>query len=96
MIREDKIERIREFYDLTDQLYTLRKFHKPVLVYDVADDKVRYSLWEAELLERFGLENVDGWDYTEDVFFCPDWMQPDLDDLEDFDEEDIDLDNDSC
>ncbi len=92
MIREDNIKRIREFFDLTDQLYTLRKYHKPVLVYEVAEDKVRYSLWEAELLERFGLDNVDGWDYTEDVFFCPDWMRPDMEDFDDFEEEDLDED----
>jgi hypothetical protein len=42
-------------------------------------------------LDRFGLKNVDGWDATEDLIFCPDWLQhPDEFD----DDEDIDLDED--
>ena len=44
-----------------------------------------------EILERFGLKNVDGWDSTEDLIYCPDWMQ---DPEEDEDLDDIDLDDD--
>ncbi|MBN2460565.1 MAG: hypothetical protein JXB60_03065 [Candidatus Cloacimonetes bacterium] len=86
-------ERIKEFFDLTDTAYNLRKYHKPVLVYDVKGDKVRYSLWEEDILQRFGLENVDGWDATEDLIFCPDWMQgkDEDEDLEDIEIDDDDL-----
>ncbi len=91
MRKETDKERIKEFYDLVDSSFILRKFHKPVLVYDTEGDKVRYSLWEQELLNRFGLENVDGWDATEDLIFCPDWMRDDVDDFED---DDIELDDD--
>ena len=91
MIKEDNKNRIKEFFELNDKIYMLRKFRKPVLVYDIVDDKIRYSLWEADLLERFGLKNVDGWDYQESVFFCPDWIQnPNEDD--DLDDDDDDLD----
>ena len=89
--KEEDINRIKEFFELNDKNYTLRKYHKPVLVYDIADDKVRYSLWEADMLQRFGLKNVDGWDNTEDLIFCPDWMQG-LDEEEDDDLDDIDID----
>ena len=86
-------DRIREFFELTDTGYNLRKYHQPVLVYDIFDDKVRYSLWEEEMLNRFGLENVDGWDKTEEIVFCPDWMQgiDDEEDLSDLDEEEDEL-----
>jgi hypothetical protein len=84
--------RIKEFFELTNADFNLRKFHKPVLVYEISGDKVRYSLWEEELLERFGLKNVDGWDATEDVIYCPDWMQ-NKDEFEDEDDEEIDIDD---
>ncbi len=90
MIAERDKNRIKEFFELSDTDHYLRKFHKPVLVYEVVDDKVHYSLWEEEILERFGLKNVDGWDKTENIAFCPDWMRDDVDD----DLEDIDLDDD--
>ncbi|MCD4818096.1 MAG: hypothetical protein K8S23_05355 [Candidatus Cloacimonetes bacterium] len=91
MIKEDNKERIKEFFDLTDQSHKIRGYRKPVLVYDIYNDKVRYSLWEEELLNRYGLKNVDGWDYTEDAIFCPDWMQDeeDEDDFDDLDEDDL-------
>ena len=92
MNRENDRSRIKEFFDLTDQSFNLRKYHNPVLVYEVAGDKVRYSLWEEELLDRFGLKNVDGWDHTEDLIYCPDWMRDDVDDFDD--DEDLDLDDD--
>lgn len=84
----------QEFFKLNKTEFNLRKFHKPVLVYDIFDDKVRYSLWEMEILDRFGLKNVDDRDKTENIIFCPDWMQDndvDEDDLEDIDLDDDDL-----
>lgn len=67
--------KIREFLDLVDnQNYDFRKYIKPVLVFKVEDYKVFYSLWEEDILGRYGLENVDGWDYAEDISFCPDWV----------------------
>ena len=94
MRKETDKERIKEFYDLVENPFILRKYHKPVLVYDIEGDKIRYSLWEEELLNRFGLKNVDGWDATEDLIFCPDWMRDDMDDEgEDInDDDDLDLD----
>ena len=93
MIAERELKKIKEFFELSDSDFSLRKYHKPVLVYDVADDKVRYSLWEADILEKFGLKNVDGWDKTENIAFCPDWMRDDVDedDLDDIDLDDDDL-----
>jgi hypothetical protein len=94
MTAEKDRNRIKEFFELTSLDFNLRKFHKPVLVYEVVEDKVRYSLWEEELLDRFGLKNVDGWDATEDVIFCPDWMQKkEEDEYDDEDDEDLDLDD---
>lgn len=90
MTAEKDRHRIKEFFELKGSDFTLRKYHKPVLVYEIADDKVRYSLWEEELLDRFGLKNVDGWDATENVIFCPDWMVEKFDDVDD----DLDLDDD--
>ncbi|MBT3169177.1 MAG: hypothetical protein HN952_02350 [Candidatus Cloacimonetes bacterium] len=87
MIAEKNIKKIQEFFDLTNEDYKLRKFKLPVLVYEVTADKVRYSLWENDLLEKFGVENVDGWDKTEELVFCPDWIQGD----DDFDDEDDDF-----
>ena len=90
MKAEKNKDRIKEFFELSDTNFEIRKFHKPVLVYDIFEDEVRYSLWEEEMLERFGLKNVDGWDKTEELIFCPDWMQDE--DEEDFDEVDLDED----
>jgi hypothetical protein len=93
MIAEKDKNRIKEFFELSGMDFNFGKYHKPILVYEVADDKVRYSLWEEEILDRYGLKNVDGWDKTENVAFCPDWMQGEdeednLDDI-DLDEEDL-------
>ncbi len=75
MHKETDRARIREFLDLLgNERYELRKYHKPVLVYKVDDKTVYYSIWEEDLLTRFGLENVDGYDYKEDTIFCPDWV----------------------
>jgi len=93
MKAEKDRSRIKEFFDLTDTAYNLRKFHKPVLVYEVVGDKVRYSLWEEDVLSRFGLQNVDGWDATEELIYCPDWIQG-IDDEDDLADMDDDLDED--
>jgi hypothetical protein len=75
MHKEIDRARIREFLDLLgNERYDLRKYHRPVLVYKVADKTVFYSIWEEDLLNRFGIGNVDGWDYKEDTIFCPDWV----------------------
>lgn len=94
MIAEKDKNRIKEFFELSSSDFSLRNYHTPVLVYEVADDIVRYSLWEEDVLERYGLKNVDGWDKTENIAFCPDWMrgEEEDDDLEDIDlDEDLDL-----
>lgn len=91
MIAEEDKTRIKEFFELSETDFDLRKYHKPVLVYKLDGDKVRYSLWEKEMLDRYGLKNVDGWDKTEELIFCPDWMQEDEDDLDDIDIDDDDL-----
>ena len=63
MHKETDKTRIREFLDLLgNERYDLRKYTRPVLVYKVEDKTVFYSIWEDDLLNRFGLSNVDGWD----------------------------------
>jgi hypothetical protein len=95
MIAEKNKNRIKEFFELSSADFSLHKYHKPVLVYEVDSDKVRYSLWEEEILSRYGLKNVDGWDKTENIAFCPDWMrdeeEEDLDDIDLDDDDDLDL-----
>ena len=83
-------KRIREFFNLVEnEKYDLRKYSVPVLVYFVDENKrVKYSLWDGDLLNRFGLENVDGWDFEEDISFCPDWIEGEVDDETWDDEED--------
>lgn len=88
MIAEGNKDRIKEFFELRSANQNLRQYHRPVLVYEVVGDKVRFSLWEEDILNRYGLKNVDGWDETEDLFYCPDWMQG-----KEEEEEDIDLDD---
>jgi len=90
MKAEKDRKKIREFFELVEnEKYDLRRYSVPVLVYMVDENKrVKYSLWELDLLNRFGLENVDGWDYEEDSSFCPDWVMDDDD--EDFDDDDDD------
>lgn len=90
MIAEGNKDRIKEFFELRSTNHNLRQYHRPVLVYEVVGDKVRFSLWEEDILNRYGLKNVDGWDETEDLFYCPDWMQGKEEEEE---EEDIDLDD---
>jgi len=90
-------KRIREFFELIGSPYSLRKFSNPVLVYDIYNDDVRYSVWEEDMLDRFGLENVDGWDKKENSLFCPDWMLDDeYEDDDDDDDDDDDYDEEEC
>ena len=95
MNAEHDKKKIREFLDLLDNdKYDLRRYSKPVLVYLVDEDKrIKYSLWEKDMLDRFGLDNVEGWDYEDDLAFCPDWVidLEEDDDLDDFDDEDEDF-----
>lgn len=85
-------KRIKEFLDLADNdHYTLPKYSHPVLVYELKDEMVNYSLWEEDMLERFGLKNVDGYDYQTDVLFCPDWVAGEDEDDDDFDDDDDDI-----
>lgn len=88
-------ELIKEFLDLMgNEKYDVRKYTKPVLVYTVDNHDVKYSLWEQELLDRFGLDNVDGWDFKEDVIFAPDWVansnDEEEDELPEIDDDDLD------
>jgi len=86
---------IREFLDLvSNERYDLRKYSRPVLVYTVDDGYVKYSLWEDDLLKRFGIQHVDGWDFKEDLVFCPDWITEDEESEEDLDD-DLDDDDDN-
>ncbi|OQY40169.1 MAG: hypothetical protein B6226_00395 [Candidatus Cloacimonetes bacterium 4572_65] len=83
-------EKIKEFlYLIENEKIDLRRFTRPVLVWIVKDQKVGYTIWEEDLLKRFGLENVDGWDYDEDISFAPDWILGD-DEFDDDDDDDDD------
>ncbi|MEN6445522.1 MAG: hypothetical protein ABFC98_05700 [Candidatus Cloacimonas sp.] len=89
--KESDTGKIKEFLSLVENLKVeLKHYKKPVLVWAVQAGTVYYSFWEEELLLRYGLENVDGWDYEEDLLFCPDWVE----DSEDEDIDDSDLDED--
>ncbi|MBP7118230.1 MAG: hypothetical protein KBB33_07870 [Candidatus Cloacimonetes bacterium] len=84
-------KKIKEFLDLVENhKVDIRHYRTPVLVWGVNDGTVYYSFWEQETLQRYGLDNVDGYDYEEDLLFCPDWMA-DADEPQD---DDIDLDDD--
>jgi hypothetical protein len=63
------------------------------LVWANSDGVCHYSFWEEETLTRFGLHNVDGWDFEEDLLFCPDWV---ADQTEDDEDDDFDDDEDLC
>ena len=90
MKTEKDRKKIVEFFDLIENdKYDLRKYTKPILVYYIdQENRVKYSLWENSLLERYGLENVDGWDFEEDISFCPDWMTDTIELDEDDDDDD--------
>lgn len=92
--KESNIKKIREFLDLSENhKIELRHYSSPVLVWAASEGTAFYTIWENDLLERFGLDNVDGWDFEEDLLFCPDWMSEDEDDddpdLDDDDDEDL-------
>jgi len=94
MKAEKDRKKIREFFNMVEnEKYDLRNYSRPVLVYYVDENRmVKYSLWEDDLLTRFGLENVDGWDYEDDLSFCPDWVEDSVeDDDDDFDDDDDDF-----
>ncbi len=87
---ENDRKKIREFLDLVENhKIELRHYKHPVLVWANADGVCYYSFWEEETLGHYGLANVDGWDFEEDLLFCPDWVldedEPD-DDLDDIDD----------
>lgn len=87
---ESNREKIIEFiYLIENEKIDLRRYTRPVLVWTIQDQKVGYTVWEEDLFNRFGLENVDGWDYEEDIGFAPDWIFDD-DDADDFDDDDDD------
>lgn len=90
--QENEAKKIKEFLDLVENhKIDIRHYRSPVLVWAVQEGTAFYSIWESDLLLRFGIENVDGWDFEEDALFCPDWISdPDEDDSEDLDEEDDD------
>ena len=94
--KESDQKKIKEFLELSENhKIELRHYKDPVLVWAVTDGTAYYAIWESELLDKFGLENVDGWDFEEDLLFCPDWMaepeEGEDGDLDDDDDEDLDL-----
>ncbi|MCK9556700.1 MAG: hypothetical protein PHQ78_05430 [Candidatus Cloacimonetes bacterium] len=91
--QEKDRKKIKEFLDLVENhKIELRHFKNPVLVWANADGVCHYSFWEEETLDKFGFVNVDGWDFEEDLLFCPDWVaDEDEDDDFDDDEDDEDL-----
>lgn len=90
--QETSTKKIKEFLDLVENhKIELRHYRSPVLVWGVQEGTVYYSFWEASLLDQYGLQNVDGWDYEEDALFCPDWVSDTDDDELDDDEDDEDL-----
>lgn len=85
-------KKIKEFLDMVENVkIEIRRYRYPILVWAVKDGTAYYAIWEKEILDKFGLDNVDGWDYEEDVLFCPDWID-DRDD--DWDDDDLDDDDD--
>ncbi len=91
--QETNIKKIRELLELAENhKVELRHYKNPVLVWAVEDGTAYYTIWEEDLLQRFGLQNVDGWDFEEDLLFCPDWMDLDEDE-DDFDDDDDDDDD---
>lgn len=82
--------KLREFLNLVENVKVdIRRYKHPVLVWAVKEGTVYYSFWEQDILDRFGIANVDGWDYDEDLLFCPDWVG-DLEEMWDDLDEDID------
>ncbi len=89
--QENSAKKIKEFLDLVENhKIELRHYHSPVLVWAVQEGTVYYSFWEQETLDKYGLDNVDGWDFEEDALFCPDWVADADTDEDDFDDDDDD------
>lgn len=93
--KEADPHKLKEFLELVENhKVEIRRYKQPVLVWAVKEGTVYYSFWEEDVLERFGFENVDGWDYEEDLLFCPDWIGDSEDqwddDLDDEDDEKLD------
>ncbi len=95
-MNEFKIEfdkkKIEEFLELLGRKLDLNRYNKPILSYRTDDDAVYYTIWEEEILERLGIDNISGHDYRDPIFFCPDWVtdkeiDDDFDD--DFDDDDL-------
>lgn len=92
--QESSVEKIKEFLNLVENhKIELRHYKHPVLVWGVEDGTVYYSFWESPILEQYGLQNVDGWDFKEDALFCPDWIVDAEEDDELFDDDDDDEDD---
>ncbi len=91
--QENSAKKIKEFLSLVENhKVDIRHYKHPVLVWAVQEGTVYYSFWEEDTLLRYGLDNVDGWDYEEDMLFCPDWVSDNQDDEdEDLDDEDEDI-----
>ncbi len=90
---EKNLKKIKEFLDMVENhKIELRRYKDPNLVWSVQDGTVYYAFWDTELLDKFGIENVDGWDYEEDLLFCPDWLsEEDNEDDDDDDDDDDDF-----
>jgi hypothetical protein len=89
--QESDPQKLREFLELVENhKVEIRRYKHPALVWAIKEGTVYYSFWEQDVLERFGIGNVDGWDYEEDLLFCPDWVG----DLEEEWEDDLDEDDD--
>ncbi|MDP3114774.1 MAG: hypothetical protein Q8M98_08355 [Candidatus Cloacimonadaceae bacterium] len=89
--QEDNPKRLKEFIGLVENhKIDLRHYKTPVLVWAVQDGTAYYSFWDKDILERFGLGSVDGYDFEEDALFCPDWISDRDDDDDDFEDDDSD------
>ncbi len=84
-------ERIKQFLQLLERKIDFERFNKPILSYKTEGDYVYYTVWEEEILERLGLENISGYDYRDPIFFCPDWITNEGLDDEDEDDDDEDF-----
>ncbi|MEA1972587.1 MAG: hypothetical protein U9N34_04745 [Candidatus Cloacimonadota bacterium] len=84
---ERERKKIIEFLDLVDNgNYAIRKYNRPAIVWEVDGNVIKYTLWENNILEQIGIENIIGWDYKEDKIYAPDWALED----DEFDEDLID------
>ena len=89
-IEKDR-KKMREFLNLVDNShYDFHKFSRPILVFEMKEKTVQYTLWEEDLFEQLGIDNVVGYDYEEDSLYVPDWAL----DYDEFDDDDFDDDDD--